>query len=86
MQNELDAKLIGEAIAGLDEILDRHAFGFVHLDRPALIERLERIRETALATKLVLEERRRLWVGVDAESSRPPASPEPAPRRSAGPA
>jgi len=46
MQNELDAKLIGEAIAGLDEILDRHAFGFVHLDRPALIERLERIRES----------------------------------------
>jgi len=42
----------------LNEILERHASGFVHLDRAALIERLERIRESALAARLVLTERR----------------------------
>ena len=58
MRNELDAQLIEEAIAGLDAILDDHATGFVHLDRAALIERIERIREAALAAKLILTERR----------------------------
>ena len=54
----MDANLIQEAVAYLDEILERHAFAFVHLDRAGLIERLERIRESALAAKLVLTEGR----------------------------
>ena len=57
---ELDAQLIADAVANLDEILERHAFAFVHLDRADLIERMERIRESALAAKLILTERRRV--------------------------
>jgi hypothetical protein len=55
---ELDETLVREAVENLDEILERHAFAFVHLDRANLIERIERIRESALAAKIVLTERR----------------------------
>jgi hypothetical protein len=50
--------LVREAVQHLDEILERHAFAFVHVDRAGLIERLERIRESALAAKLALTEGR----------------------------
>jgi hypothetical protein len=56
--NELDAQLISEAMENLDDILERHTFGFVHLDRGALIERIQRVREAALAARLILKERR----------------------------
>ena len=57
-QHELNAQLVAQAVAELDAILERHAAGFVHLDRGGLIERLERIREAALAAKLILTEHR----------------------------
>jgi hypothetical protein len=57
---DLDEKLIREAIEHLNDILERYAFAFVHLDRGGLIARIERIRESALAAKLILEERRSL--------------------------
>jgi hypothetical protein len=58
--NELDAQLISEAMEKLDDILERHTFRFVHLDRGALIERIQRVREAALAARLILKERRSL--------------------------
>ena len=58
MQHELNAQLVAQAVAELDAILEVHAAGFVHLDRGGLIERLERIREAALAAKLMLTEHR----------------------------
>ena len=54
----MDQKLIDEAVSALDEILEEHALRFVHLDRAALIERLERIRECALTAKIILTEQR----------------------------
>ena len=60
MNDALDAEAVAEAVAQLDTILDRHALGFVHLDRVDLIQRLERIREAALTAKLILTERRHL--------------------------
>jgi hypothetical protein len=56
--HELNARLIAQAVAELDAILEVHAAGFVHLDRGGLIERLERIRESALAAKVLLTEHR----------------------------
>jgi len=58
MNEALDAEAVADAVAQLDTILDRHALGFVHLDRVDLIHRLERIREAALTAKLILTERR----------------------------
>jgi hypothetical protein len=57
-QHELNARLVTQAVAELDAILEVHAAGFVHLDRGGLIERLERIRESALAAKVLLTEHR----------------------------
>ena len=54
----MDPKLIEEAVAALDEILEAHAVGFVRLDRAVLIERLERIRECAMTAKIILTEQR----------------------------
>jgi hypothetical protein len=59
----MDPKLVDEAVSALDEILEEHAFRFVHLDRAALIERLERIRESALAAKIILTEQRSFRLG-----------------------
>lgn len=56
----LDEHLVREAIDYLDEILDREAVGFVHLDRGELVERIERIRVAATSAKYVLAERRSL--------------------------
>ena len=60
MQHEVNAELIARAVAELDAILESHAAGFVHVDRAGLIERLERIREAALAARLILTEQRTL--------------------------
>jgi hypothetical protein len=60
MNETLDAQLVADAVAELDAILERHALGFVHLDRADLIQRLERIREAALTARLILTERRHL--------------------------
>ena len=57
-QHDLNARLVAQAVAELDAILEVHAAGFVHLDRGGLIERLERIRESALAAKVLLTEHR----------------------------
>lgn len=54
----MDPKLVEEAVSALDEILEEHALQFVHLDRAALIERLERIRECALTARIILTEQR----------------------------
>jgi hypothetical protein len=56
---DVDA-LLDEAIGHLDEILNVHAVRFVALDRPALIERMERVRESSLAARIILAERRSL--------------------------
>jgi hypothetical protein len=63
MTDALDAQLVAKAVAELDAILERHALGFVHLDRAGLIERVERIRESALAARLILTERRHIELG-----------------------
>jgi hypothetical protein len=55
---EVRDELVREAIAYLDEVLDEHAVAYVHLDRGELIERIERIRESAVAARTVLAERR----------------------------
>jgi hypothetical protein len=60
MTEALDARLVAAAVAELDAILERHALGFVHLDRGDLIQRLERIREAALTARLILTERRHI--------------------------
>jgi hypothetical protein len=57
----VDAELLAGAIEQLDAILDRHTFGFVHLDRAQLIDRIERVRAAALAAKLMLTEQRPVW-------------------------
>lgn len=51
---QIDQKLIHEAVSHLDEILDQHTFAFVQLDRVALIQRMDRIRECAMAAKAIL--------------------------------
>ena len=57
---ELSDELLNEAVASLDEILEKYAVGYVVLDRGQLVERIERIRESAGAAKLILTERRSL--------------------------
>ena len=59
---ELSDALVAEAIGYLDEILEQHAVRFAHLERGELVERVERIREAAVAARLVLTERRPLQV------------------------
>jgi hypothetical protein len=56
--SELSSELVEEAVAALDEILERYAAGYVLLDRGQLIERIERIRESAVAARLILTEKR----------------------------
>lgn len=55
---ELSDALVAEAVAYLDELLEEHAVRFAHLERGELVERVERMREAALAARLVLTERR----------------------------
>ena len=57
---ELSEELVKEAVVALDEILERYAVGYVVLDRGQLVERIERIRESALAARLILTEGRSL--------------------------
>lgn len=59
---ELSEALVAETIGYLDEILEQHAVRFAHLERGELVERVERIREAAVAARLVLTERRTLQV------------------------
>ena len=57
---ELSEALVAEAVRYLDELLDKHGVRFAHLERGELVERIERMREAALAARLVLTERRPL--------------------------
>lgn len=59
---ELSEALIAEAVGYLDELLEEHAVRFAHLERGELVERIERMREAAVAARLVLTERRPLRV------------------------
>lgn len=59
---ELSEALIAEAVGYLDELLEKHAVRFAHLERGELVERIERMREAAVAARLVLTERRALRV------------------------
>lgn len=59
---ELSEALIAEAVGYLDELLEEHAVRFAHLERGELVERIERMREAAVAARLVLTERRALRV------------------------
>jgi hypothetical protein len=59
---ELSEALVTEAIGYLDELLERHAVRFAHLERGELVERIERMREAAVAARLVLTERRTLQI------------------------
>ena len=58
----LDERLIAEAVAYLDEILNAHAFAFVALDKGQLVQRLDSVRASAIAARYVLTERRSLAV------------------------
>ena len=60
---DLSEALVAEAVDYLDELLDEHAVRFAHLERGDLVERIERMREAALAARLVLTERRTLRIG-----------------------
>lgn len=57
---DLPEALVAEAVRYLDELLDEHAVRFAHLERGELVDRIERIREAALAARLVLTEGRPL--------------------------
>ena len=57
---DVSETLVAEAVSYLDEILEEHAVRFAHLDRGELVERIERMREAAVAARLVLTERRTL--------------------------
>jgi hypothetical protein len=59
---ELSETLVAEAVRYLDELLEQHAVRFAHLDRGELVERIERMREAAVAARLILTERRPLRV------------------------
>lgn len=59
---ELSEALIAEAVGYLDELLEEHAVRFAHLERGELVERIERMREAAVAARLVLTERRAVRV------------------------
>ena len=59
---ELSEELVAEAVRYLDELLEQHAVRFAHLDRGELVERIERMREAAVAARLILTERRPLRV------------------------
>ena len=57
---DLSDALVAEVVEYLDEVLEKQAVRFAHLDRAELVERIERIREAALSARLVLTERRTL--------------------------
>ena len=57
---ELTDALVSEAVGYLDEVLERYAVRFAHLERGDLVERIERMRESAVAARLILTERRSL--------------------------
>jgi hypothetical protein len=59
---ELSEALVAEAVRYLDELLEQHAVRFAHLERGELVERIERMREAAVAARLILTERRPLRV------------------------
>ena len=59
---ELTEAMVSEAVGYLDELLERHAVRFAHLERGDLVERIERMREAAVAARLILTERRSLRV------------------------
>jgi hypothetical protein len=59
---ELSEALVAEAVRYLDELLEEHAVRFAHLERGELVERIERMREAAVAARLILTERRPLRV------------------------
>ena len=61
---DLPDGLVAEVVGYLDEVLEKHAVRFAHLDRAELVERIERIREAAVAARIVLTEHRTLG-GLD---------------------
>ena len=60
-QGSVETQQLAGAIAQLDAILERDAVRFVHLDRAQLIDRIERVREAALAARMLLTNQRPVW-------------------------
>jgi hypothetical protein len=57
----VETRQLAGAIAQLDAILERDTVRFIQLDRAQLIDRIGRVREAALAARMLLTDQRPVW-------------------------